>query len=133
MDLDSEWYGQNEFEIDPVLKLSELNSKPNHFNVALLEKNASDVLVDFSEYGIKEGTPYEVYDIENRKVMLLSGKLGKDRLIKFRMNLSDFEKPLNNSIATKSKDNFNVYRIVFKEKEIKKKKGFFKRLFAWIF
>jgi hypothetical protein len=65
--------------------------------------------------------------------MLLSGKLGKDRLIKFRMNLSDFEKPLNNSIATKSKDNFNVYRIVFKEKEIKKKKGFFKRLFAWIF
>lgn len=133
LDLDSEWYGQNEFEIDPVLKLSELNSKPNHFNVALLEKNASDVLVDFSEYEIKEGTPYEVYDIENRKVMLVSGKLGKDRLIKFRMNLSDFEKPINNSIATKSKDNFNVYRIVFKEKEIKKKKGFFKRLFAWIF
>ena len=66
MELDSEWYGQNEFEIDLVLKLSKLNSKPNHFNVALRVNNARDVLVDFIKYSIKEGTLYEINDIDNR-------------------------------------------------------------------
>lgn len=66
MELDSEWYGQNEFEIDLVLKLSKLNSKPNHVNVALRVNNARDVLVDFSKYSIKEGALYEINDIDNR-------------------------------------------------------------------
>lgn len=110
----NQWHQLKNFKIQPVLKLSELKSKPNHFNVALLELNAKDVLVDFSNYEIKPGTPYEIYDVENRSVMLVTGKLNETKKIKFKMELSDFEKPLHNSVSTKSNSNFNVFRIVFK-------------------
>lgn len=110
----NQWHQLKNFKIQQVLKLSELKSKPNHFNVALLELNAKDVLVDFSNYEIKPGTPYEIYDVENRNVMLATGKLNETKKIKFKMELSDFDKPLHNSVSTKSNNNFNVFRIVFK-------------------
>ena len=47
------------------------------------------------------------------------------------MGLKAFEKPLHNTIAIKSVDNFGVYRIVFEEK--KQKRNVFKQLFGWLF
>lgn len=131
IDNSNEWKQLKGFQIEPVLKIKELETKQNQFNVVLLEKERNDVMVDFSEFKIKKGTPYKIYDIENRTIVIASGKVSDDKKIKFSMTLPDFEKPLHNTIATKSASNFGVYRIVFEAK--KKKKGFFKRFFGWLF
>jgi hypothetical protein len=47
------------------------------------------------------------------------------------MGLEKIEMPLHNTVATKSVDNFGVYRIEFTEKP--KRKSFFGRLFGWLF
>ncbi|MFC0605964.1 hypothetical protein [Winogradskyella pulchriflava] len=131
IDTNSEWNHLTDFEIDPVLMVSELSTKPNHYNVALLQKEGNDVLVDFSEYGIEEGTSYKIYDLENRAVVVKSGKISDNKKVMFPMALSAFEKPLHNTVATKSADNFGVFRIEFEKQ--KYKMSFFKRLFGWLF
>ena len=119
------------FTIDPVLKVKPLITNANIFNVVLLDKNGKDVSVDFSAYNVAEGSKYKIYDIENRMVVAKSGKISKDMKITFPMGLEAFEKPLHNTIAEKSEDNFGVFRIEFEKP--KKKKGFFSRLFGWLF
>ncbi|WP_299118662.1 hypothetical protein [uncultured Winogradskyella sp.] len=120
-----------DFEINPVLKVQKLITNPNHFNIALLEKSGNDVTVDFGEFDIEEGAIFKIYDIENRKVVVNSGKVSSDLKIKFPMGLQQFELPLHNTIATKSVDNFGVYRIEFENK--KRRKNFFGRFFDWLF
>ncbi|MEO1033129.1 MAG: hypothetical protein AAFX55_17125, partial [Bacteroidota bacterium] len=115
IDANSRWKPLKGFNVDPLLKIERLESDSHQFNVVLLEKEGQDVTVDFSALGIQEGTPYKIYDIENRKDILESGKLSKDKKLKFPMALSEFEKPLHNTIATKSVSNFGVYRVEFED------------------
>ncbi|WP_243472607.1 hypothetical protein [Winogradskyella sp. MH6] len=131
VDKESEWKLLKDFEIKPVLKIQKLSSKPNEFNVALLEKNGNDVTVDFSNHDIEKGSSFKIYDVENRNKVVKSGAISKDKKITFPMGLKAFEKPLHNTIAIKSVDNFGVYRIVFEEK--KQKRNVFKQLFGWLF
>ncbi|WP_426431000.1 hypothetical protein ACPX19_01260 [Winogradskyella sp. HB-48] len=131
VDKNSEWKQLKYFDINPVLKIQKLSSIPNQFNLALLEKNGNDVTVDFSNYNIKKGTSYKIYDLENRNTVVKSGTISNDKKIIFPMNLKAFEKPLHNNIATKSYENFGVYRIVFEEDA--KKQNIFKRFFGWLF
>ena len=73
---------------------------------------------------------YKIYDIENSHKVLKSGEITKTLKVSFPMNLTNFEKPLHNTLAIKSADNFGVFRIEFEKSE---KKSFFKRLFGWLF
>ncbi|WP_299364597.1 hypothetical protein [Winogradskyella sp.] len=131
LDADSQWKSLKAFEVDPVLKIEKLNSKPNHFNVVLLEKEGKDVMVDFSQLNIGKEASYKIYDIENITVVIKSGRLSEEAKVKFPMGTSEFEKPLHNAKASKSANNFGVYRIVFEE--TKNKEGFLKRFFGWLF
>lgn len=119
-----------DFEIDPILKVQQLSTNPNHFNIALLDKSGSAITVNFGDQNIKEGMSFKIYDIENRSVVISSGNVENDLKIKFPMELKAFEMPLHNDVATKSANNFGVYRIEFDES---KKKNFLKRLFGWLF
>jgi parallel beta-helix repeat protein len=131
LDGDSQWQLRQKFKTENVLKVVPLITNSNHFNIALLDENGENIIVDFSNYGIEEGMVYKIYDIENRNVVVKSGKTGKDLKIEFPMGLKTFEMPLHNSIAKKSSDNFGVFRIEFKPAP--KKKGLFERLFGWLF
>jgi hypothetical protein len=70
---------------------------------------------------------FKIYDIENRSVVVKSGKVPSDLKIIVPMGLEALEMPLHNNVTIKSATNFGVYRIEF-ESQIKKK-NFFKRLF----
>ncbi|WP_299111822.1 hypothetical protein [uncultured Winogradskyella sp.] len=131
IDKTSQWKWLKDFKIDPVLKIVELKTEKDQFYVALLDKEANDVTVDFSAFNIEAGAAYKIYDIENRNVVAKPGKMPKNMKISFPMGLKAFEKPLHNSIAAKSADNFGVYRIVFEKQE--KKKSFLERFFGWLF
>lgn len=131
VDKNSEWKHLKDFEINPVLKIQKLSSRPNEYNVALLEKNGNNVTVDFINYNIKEGSTFKIYDIENRNVVLKSGKLSGDKKITFPMTSSAYEKPLHNTIATKSAGNFCVFRVEFEAP--KEKRGLLNRIFGWLF
>jgi len=119
-----------DFKTNPIIKVQKLETNPNHFNVAILNKNKNDTNVSFSDFNIEEGMTYKIYDIENRTAVVKSGEVVNDLKIKFPMALKPLEKPLHNTLAVKSADNFGVYRI---ELEKPKKKSFFKRLFGWLF
>jgi len=113
IDGNSQWKALRAFSIKPVLKVVALHTKSNMFNVALLQKEGENVTVDFSEFNMKKGTSYRVYDIESKEIVVKSGALSDDKKIKFPMILSKFEQPLHNTKAVKSPNNFGVYRIVF--------------------
>lgn len=118
------------FEINPVLKVTPFHSNALHYNVALLEKNGHNITVDFEAYNIEKGMTYKIYDIENKSVVVKSGTVEKDLKIEFPMALKEIEMPLQNTLATKSANNFGVFRIEFEKPE---KKSFFKRFFGWLF
>ena len=67
IDNNSQWKPLKDFQIHPVLKIQPLKTNPNHFNVALLQKEGNEVTVDFSGFEIKEGSNYKIYDVENTK------------------------------------------------------------------
>jgi parallel beta-helix repeat protein len=131
IDKDSQLKQLKDFEISLISKVQKLETNSNHFNITILEKNGNDVVVDFSEFDVEEGMAFKIYDIENRTVVVKSGKLLNDLKIKFPMALQEFELPLHNSKATKSATNFGVFRIEFENK--KKRKSFFGRFFDWLF
>ena len=120
-----------DFEIEPILKVQQLKTNSNHFNIALLSKSGSDVTIDFGNYNIEEGMTYNIYDAENRSMVIKFGKVSRDLKIEFPMGLKQIEMPLHNTVAIKSADNFGVYRIEFTKKA--KRKTFFGRLFGWLF
>ena len=131
IDQNSRWQLRQNFKINPVLKIVKLTSLPNQYNVALLERNAESIFVNFSEYNVKAGMVYKIYDIENRHIIAKTGQVNNDLKIEFPMGLKAYEMPLHNTTAKKSEDNFGVYRIVFET--TKMQKGFFKRLLDWLF
>ena len=119
------------FQIKPVLKVSPLITNPNIFNVALLDKEGDNVVVDFSAYNIEGGMSYQIIDIENSAVVIKSGTVSTSKQIEFPMGLKAYEMPLHNTISTKSAVNFGVYRIEFSTN--KKKRSLLDRLFGWLF
>jgi hypothetical protein len=131
LDIESQWNKLKKFEIHPVLKVQQLKTNSNHFNIALLDKEGNDVSVDFSNHNVEEGMTYKIYDIENPSVVIKSGEISKDLKIVFPMGLKVLEKPLHNKLATKTADNFGVFRIEFTEKS--RRNTFFGRLFGWLF
>lgn len=131
LDIESHWDKLKKFKIHPVLKVQQLRTNSNHFNIALLDKKGNDITVDFSNHSVEEGMTYKIYDIENLSVVVKSGEISEDLKITFPMGLKVLEMPLHNTVATKSADNFGVFRIEFTEKP--KRKTFFGRLFGWLF
>ena len=119
-----------DFKEEPIIKLQKLSDNSNHFNVSILSKGTNKVEIDFKEFKLEENTTYNIYDIENRTVVAKSGKLTDNLKVEFPLALTKFEKPLHNTKATKSSDNFGVFRIEFERPE---KKKFFKRIFGWLF
>ncbi|BAO76642.1 right-handed parallel beta-helix repeat-containing protein [Winogradskyella sp. PG-2] len=120
-----------DFDISPYIKVQRFNTNSNHFNVALLDKDGNNNIVDFSHCNVEEGMTFKIYDIENRTVIIKSGNISSDLKIRLPMNLNQLEMPLHNKDATKSANNFGVFRIEFTEKP--KHKTFFGRLFGWLF
>jgi parallel beta-helix repeat protein len=131
LDGNSQWQLRQNFKTNKVLKIVPLTTNSKHFNVAMLDENGENITVDFSHHEIKEGMEYKIYDIENRSVLIKSGKISKYLKIEFPMGLKAIEMPLHNTITKKSANNFGVFRIEFKAP--KKKKGLFQRLFGWLF
>jgi hypothetical protein len=113
LDMNSRWNHIKEFDLEPVLSISEQVKIPNIFNIALFNKQGQDVEVDFSEYKITKGTSYRIYDVENRKEIVTSGIIDDSKKIIFPMNISQFEKPLHNEKAEKTLSNFGVFMIDF--------------------
>ena len=119
-----------DFKTTPVIKVYKLNNDGTEFNIAILNKNGTAVQVNFNEFEIEEGSTFKIYDIENRTVVITSGEISKNLKIEFPLALTRFEKPLHNNTATKSANNFGVFRIEFEQP---KKESLFKRLFGWLF
>jgi parallel beta-helix repeat protein len=115
-----------EFNLNNVLSITKNNFKNNRYSVVLFSKDGRDITVDFSKYKIPKGSSYNIIDVENRKVVIKSGKTNKASKIVIPMILKEFEMPLHNTNSQKTLNNFGVYIVEFKEK-----KSFFKRIFNW--
>lgn len=113
LDMNSEWKHIKEFDLEPVLSISEQAQNPNTYTISLFNKKGEDVEVDFSDYKISKGTSYKIYDVENRKEVIVSGIINDSKKVSFPMNLSQFEKALHNEKAEKTVSNFGVFMIEF--------------------
>ncbi|GAA4270671.1 hypothetical protein [Hyunsoonleella aestuarii] len=132
-DAGSNWKHIKSFELKGVLDITQNEYKPNLFRVTLFSKEGKDVKVDFSSFKLNAGTSYKIIDIENRKEVLKTGKLDNSNQINVPMSDLSFEKPLHNSEAQKTLNNFGVFIVEFERAEKKKRKTFFGKLFGWLF
>lgn len=103
-----------EFDLNNVLSVTRNNAQVNSFRVVLFSKNGNDVEVDFSKYDIPKDSNYTVIDIENPNAIVKSGKITKIEIIAIPMRHNDFERPLHNTQAQKTLNNFGVYLVEFK-------------------
>ncbi|WP_299102716.1 hypothetical protein [uncultured Winogradskyella sp.] len=138
LDANSQWMSFKAFDLDPVLDITQNEYKPNTYRVVVFNKKEEDVVVDFSNYNIKEGVTYKMRDIENFNAILKMGTTESSSKISFPMTL-------NNGNPHKTLDNFGVFIIEFQqdtkqeiieESEVEstdgKKDGFFKRFFRFL-
>ena len=132
LDINSTWHQVKDFSNNNVLNLSRDIENPNKFRVVLLEKDGHQVRVDFSQYGLKKGASYSIYDVENIKKPISKGTLSNDSLIEFPMDSSEIAKPIGNSKCIKTPSNFGVFIIEFSQ-SAEEKKSFFEKLFGWMF
>jgi len=115
-----------EFNLDNVLNITKSEYKENEYRVVLFNKEERDVVVDFSNYKLVEGTSYTIKDVENYHEVLTSGELNNDFKIVFPMsNLK--------TIKNHTLNNFGVYIIEFNTTETTEKVGFVDRFFKWLF
>ena len=121
----SEFKNVKEFDLENTLDITQNEYKPNQYRVTLFNKQGKDVTVDFSKYSAPIGTLYSIRDVEDYEKILKSGRVGNHKKIVFPMKL-------NNGNKNKTLDNFGVYIIEFSELD-KEKKGFFERVFSWLF
>ena len=129
IDLNSEWDNIIKFDLEPVLSMSKSSEQINHYTVVLFNELGQNVTVDFSDYDIKTGRKYKIYDAENRNVIAASGSLSAGQIVEFPMDLKTFQQPLHNAIAQKSSANFGVFIIEFEsEGNSENKRSLFKRL-----
>lgn len=113
IDNKSTWKPISEFNLEPVLDITQNEYDKTKFRVVLFDKNEADVTVDFSKYKIKKGTPYTIIDVENHSEILKSGILSADKKVVFPMKL-------NRNDKNKTLDNFGVYIIEFDKTKTKK-------------
>jgi len=111
-----------EFNFNSTINISKNEHKPNVYRVTLFNKEGKDVLVDFSNYQIKQGSTYIVKNIETDEV-IISGKLSASKTVTV---------PMGNYNGTSK--NFGVYKIHFSENgDVKNKSSILKRMFGWLF
>ncbi len=113
-------YHIKEFDLAPVLYKEKQRGDSNRFELVVFNKLGKAVNVDFSDRDIASGTPYLILDMENHQ-KIASGKVNAAGEISVPMGKHN-----------KTADNFGVYTIDF-SRTVKRKKGFFKRLFGWLF
>ncbi len=106
IDYNSTWKPISEFNMDPILDITQNEYDKNKFRVVLFDKNNADVTVDFSSYGLSKGMFYTIRDVEDYSKILKSGILGNDKNISFPMKL-------NHGNKNKTLDNFGVYVLEF--------------------
>lgn len=136
LDRNSAVYDYLNFDLNPILHLSRHSQKQNKFNVALFNAENNDVTVDFSEYELKIGSSFKIYDAENINVIAKSGILAHDFKITFPMQLTAFQNPLHNTSTNKTLSDFGVFIIEFDEEiqteDSDEKDNFFKRFWEWL-
>ena len=126
IDKNSNWKNVSEFDMEPVLNITQNEFDKNKFRLVLFDKNEQDVIVDFSKYGINIGTPYTIVDVENHTEIIKKGILNSEKKVVFPMKLNKNDK-------NKSLDNFGVYIIEFKKEQPEKKVGFLSRIIKSLF
>ncbi|MGJ8592708.1 MAG: hypothetical protein ACSHXF_09180 [Aquaticitalea sp.] len=117
LDMDSQWQHIKEFDLRPILSISELRHISKTYSLSLFNKSGHDVEVDFSNYDISQGETYQIYDVENRNKVFASGIVNASKKIIFSMNSTEFEKPLHNEKAQKTPSNFGVFLIRFEDEK----------------
>ncbi|MFD2915878.1 right-handed parallel beta-helix repeat-containing protein [Psychroserpens luteus] len=137
IDVNSTWQNIKNFDMKSTLNISKNEFAQNEYRVTLFQKEGQSVVIDFSEYNLKTGSSFKIYDVENPKAILKSGILQEDGNIVFPMDNSNFEKPLHNTKAQKTLSNFGVFTIEFEnsipsEISTEKKDNAFKRFFRWL-
>jgi|GEM_PF-1522855 len=113
LDTESEVFPRNQFNLEPVLHLSQQTLNKEIFSLALFNAEGQDVTVDFSTYQFKKGSSYKIYDVENPETVLKHGTLSEEKTIVVPMQNNGFQQPLHNSKAVKTNSNFGVFRIEF--------------------
>ena len=93
-------------------------------NIVLYCKENMDVLDNLTY-------DYKKPDARKSHVEIVNYGIRSNLKVEIPMGLKQYKMPLHNNIATKSVDNFGVYRIEFSIQ--KKRKSFFGRLFGWLF
>ncbi|WP_152975550.1 hypothetical protein [Lacinutrix himadriensis] len=130
------------FNLANVLDITKSEYKANSYRVVLFNKDAQDVVVDFSEYNIEKGSKYSITDVENLDRVLKTGTLTEDAKITVPMQAV-------NPSENKTLNNFGVFIIEFnavektastnskdKNEDIEsndKKESGLKRFFNWLF
>ncbi|WP_040278848.1 right-handed parallel beta-helix repeat-containing protein [Psychroserpens damuponensis] len=137
IDANSTWQNIKSFEMKSILNISKNEFAQNEYRVSLFQKEGKPVIVDFSEYHLKTGTTFKIYDVENPKIVLKSGVLQNNGNIVFPMNNLNFEKPLHNTKAQKTVSNFGVFIVEFEhsipsEISTDQKDNALKRFFKWL-
>ncbi|MBR9914087.1 MAG: right-handed parallel beta-helix repeat-containing protein [Algicola sp.] len=124
------------FDLNPVLALHPYRDHPNKFNVALFDKEGDMVTVDFSGTHLKPGHAFTIYDVENPRDILVSGKLPANYKVAIPMALTAYAEPKFSPKAKKTLSNFGVFVVEFDDeapKEIpsQKQRNLLKRFFSW--
>ncbi|MEO6348268.1 MAG: right-handed parallel beta-helix repeat-containing protein [Aquaticitalea sp.] len=134
MDTNSELKQVAEFDMENVLDITKDSYENESYRIVLFNKNGNDVMVDFSEYKIKNGASYRIYDIENHKEIAASGIVTDNTKITFPMQLKDFKKPLHNEVAQKTPSNFGVFLIEFESEQTSytEEKTGFQKFLIWL-
>ncbi|MBU2939652.1 right-handed parallel beta-helix repeat-containing protein [Lacinutrix sp. C3R15] len=140
IDIDSQKKHISAFNLDNVLDITKSEYKTNSYRVVLFNKEAQDVIVDFSKYHIEKGSTYTITDVENLSTVLKSGSLAEDAKITVPMQAV-------NPSENKTLNNFGVFIVEFntnkktasnstkdvKDAKEEKKESAFKRFFTWLF
>ncbi len=123
VDTDSKHKSHKTFDLDPVLDVTQVESKTMKFRVTLFNKQGNPVRVTFLNHDISEGTNYKITNIASNEV-LSEGTLNVEKEVVFKMGIENV-----------TANNFGVYYITFDSESAieKKKKSFFKRIFGWLF
>ncbi|WP_204346392.1 right-handed parallel beta-helix repeat-containing protein [Psychroserpens algicola] len=137
LDKQSQLIAITNFNLDPVVHLSQHSQHKNKYNLALFNAEGNAVTVDFSAYDIAANSGFKLYDVENPEVVLKSGKLSEDLKISVPMKLTKIEKPRHNTKAKKTLSNFGVFMVEFDVEQVeisedKKKDNAIKRFFKWL-
>lgn len=125
LDINSKALNINDFLNEPITRINQSSYKKDKYTVSILNKTEENVIVNFMNQEVLEGAKYTIRDVENLSEVLKTGVISQDKNIEFPMKL-------NKGLKTKTLDNFGVFVVEFSDPE-KEKRGFFRRIFNWLF